>query len=107
MHGINRATRNMVHRTPRFFTFPVNFPVSREFGGAQKSENVRSAAAWKPQGLVPRGGVDHVPTRSGALSLRSAATTESAVMRPVRGFSEGMFSMASENFAEFASTSMA
>src|SRR5262249_61701190 len=48
----------------------------------------------------------HVPTRSGALSLRSAAITDSAVIRPVLGFSDGMFSIASEKRAESASTSM-
>src|SRR6266436_72254 len=48
----------------------------------------------------------YVPTRSGALSLRSAAMTESAVIRPVLGFSDGMFSIENENRAESESTSM-
>ena len=34
-----------------------------------------------------------VPTCSGEVSLRNAAITESAVIRPVFGFSEGMFSI--------------
>src|SRR5713226_8977011 len=48
----------------------------------------------------------YVPTRSGALSLRSAAMTESAVIRPVLGFSDGMFSIENEKWAESESTSM-
>src|SRR5262249_59118360 len=46
-----------------------------------------------------------VPIRSGALSLRRAVTTESAVILPVRGFSEGMFSIARVKRAESLSTS--
>ena len=42
-----------------------------------------------------------VPTCSGEVSLRSAAITESAVMRPVFGFSDGMFSIPIVNEAEF------
>jgi hypothetical protein len=46
----------------------------------------------------------YVPVRSGVVSLRSAAITESAVMRPVLGFSEGMFSIDVERQAESDST---
>src|SRR5581483_5725134 len=35
----------------------------------------------------------HEPTRSAAPRLRSRLTTERAVMRPVRGFSDGTFSI--------------
>src|ERR1043165_10168817 len=48
----------------------------------------------------------HGPTRSGAVSLRSAAITDRALILPVLGFSDGMFSIASEKRAESASTSM-
>ena len=51
-------------------------------------------------------GPGQVPTRKGACSLRSAASADRAVIRPVFGFSEGMFSMVNENRAESASTSM-
>ncbi len=47
-----------------------------------------------------------LPTRRGALSLRSAARTESAVIRPVFGFSEGIFSIFRANRAESLSTSI-
>ena len=60
--------------------------------------------ALSPQ--AGRGEFPHVPTRSGACILRSAANAESAVMRPVFGFSEGMFSIVIENVAESDSTSM-
>src|SRR5262249_55365671 len=50
--------------------------------------------------------IGHVPTRSGALSLRKAAITDSAVILPVLGFSDGIFSIASEKRAESASTSI-
>src|SRR5215510_735011 len=56
-------------------------------------------------GLV-REWLAQVPTRSGALSLRSAARTESAVIRPVLGFSDGIFSIDRVNRAESLSTSM-
>src|ERR1043165_1681756 len=52
------------------------------------------------------GQADHVPTRSGACSLRSAARTERAVIRPVLGFSDGTFSIANVKRAEAASTSI-
>jgi hypothetical protein len=45
-----------------------------------------------------------VPTCSGEVSLRNAAITESAVIRPVFGFSEGMFSIDIVNEAESEST---
>src|ERR1700738_5631977 len=45
-----------------------------------------------------------VPIRRGAVSLRSAAITGSAVMRPVLGFSEGMFSIDIMKQAESDST---
>src|SRR5687767_2778120 len=48
----------------------------------------------------------HVPTRSDARSLRRQAMTESAVMRPVFGFSDGIFSIDMERRAEFDSTSI-
>jgi len=48
----------------------------------------------------------HVPTHSVARCLRSSAITDSAVINPVLGFSDGMFSMPIENRAESASTSM-
>src|ERR1700754_1685450 len=41
-----------------------------------------------------------VPTRSGARSLRNQAITDSAVISPVFGFSDGMFSIAIENGAQ-------
>ena len=46
----------------------------------------------------------YVPTCSGEVSLRNAAITESAVMRPVLGFSDGTFSIDIVNEAESAST---
>ena len=52
-----------------------------------------------------KSGLVQVPTRSGARSLRSQAMTESAVIRPVFGFSDGMFSIDMENRAESDSTS--
>src|SRR5262249_59126315 len=52
-----------------------------------------------------RQGLTQVPIRSGVLSLRRAATTESTVIRPVRGFSEGTFSIARVKRAESLSTS--
>src|ERR1043166_2368964 len=48
----------------------------------------------------------HVPTRSGAASLRKVASTESATILPVFGFSDGTFSIESVNDAESASTSI-
>src|SRR4051812_11283016 len=58
------------------------------------------------RGTLPRCSlVDQVPTRSGALSLRKQAITDSAVMRPVFGFSLGTFAIAIEKLAESASTS--
>src|SRR5262249_57754879 len=51
-------------------------------------------------------GPGHVPTPSGALSLRSVAMTERATMRPVRGLSDGTFSIDMVKRAESASTSM-
>src|ERR1044072_5924538 len=50
--------------------------------------------------------IRHVPTRSVAPSLRNVASTESATMRPVLGFSDGTFSIDSVNEAESASTSI-
>ena len=47
-----------------------------------------------------------VPTRSDARSLRRQAMTESAVIRPVFGFSDGMFSIDIEKRAESESTSI-
>src|SRR5882757_1943538 len=46
-----------------------------------------------------------VPTRSGARSLRRQAITDNAVIIPVFGFSDGIFSIDIENRAESASTS--
>ena len=45
--------------------------------------------------------------RSGAVILRSVAITDSAVMRPVLGFSLGTFSIDMEKLALSATTSMA
>src|SRR5262245_53425724 len=50
--------------------------------------------------------VRHVPTRNDAPSLRKVASTDSATMRPVLGFSEGTFSIESVKDAESASTSI-
>src|SRR6267142_1112646 len=47
-----------------------------------------------------------VPTRTEARSLRILATTDKAVIRPVVGFSDGIFSIDMENLAESDSTSM-
>ncbi len=46
----------------------------------------------------------HDPTRSGAVSLRKAATALSAVIRPVFGFSLGMLRIVMSKLAESAST---
>ncbi len=48
----------------------------------------------------------HVPTLVGAPIFRNSAITLNAVMRPVLGFSEGMFSMVMVNIAESDSTLM-
>src|SRR5262249_41543695 len=74
----------------------------------------RGGAGWlarpargKRRSVLPvRDGLTQVPIRSGVLSLRRAATTESAVIRPVRGFSEGTFSIARVKCDESLSTSM-
>src|SRR5262249_51365094 len=50
-------------------------------------------------------GLTQVPTRRGERSLRRAASTESAVIRPVRGLSEGIFSIETVKRAESLSTS--
>ena len=50
-------------------------------------------------------GLTQVPIRTGEVSLRNAASTESAVIRPVRGLSEGMFSIDRAKRAESLSTS--
>jgi hypothetical protein len=47
-----------------------------------------------------------LPTRRGACSLRRAASTDRAVIRPVFGFSEGTFSIARVSLAESLSTSI-
>jgi len=52
--------------------------------------------------VTPR--APQVPILRGALSLRRAASTDSAVILPVLGFSEGIFSMARVKRAESAST---
>jgi hypothetical protein len=44
--------------------------------------------------------------QSGAFSLRRQAITDRAVISPVLGFSDGMFSIAIENRAESESTSI-
>jgi hypothetical protein len=48
----------------------------------------------------------HVPTRSGAFILRKVASTESATIRPVLGFSEGTFSIDMLKLAESDTTSI-
>src|SRR4051794_7572597 len=56
--------------------------------------------SWRgPESHLPQ-----VPMRSGAFILRNAAITDSAVMRPVLGFSEGMFSIDIDSRAESDST---
>jgi hypothetical protein len=65
-----------------------------------------AAALMQPSMAGAGAGNDaaYVPTCSGEVSLRSAAITESAVMRPVFGFSDGMFSIPIVNEAESEST---
>ena len=69
-------------------------------------EGERRRGTLSPQLSPAINAASQVPTRNGACSLRNAAMTESAVIRPVLGFSEGMFSMVNVNLAESASTSM-
>ena len=57
-------------------------------GFARFCSNLLFMDLWRCHGPLPR---IHVPTRSGATNLRSAATADSAVIRPVLGFSLGMF----------------
>src|SRR5947209_7809614 len=65
----------------------------------------RSAAA--EGGPLPvRRRLTQLPTRNGVWILRNAARTDSAVIRPVLGFSEGMFSIETVNRAESLSISM-
>src|SRR5437764_15435636 len=52
------------------------------------------------------GWIHQVPTRSGAASLRKQASADSAAILPVRGFSDGIFSIDSVERAESESTSM-
>src|SRR5262249_11815113 len=75
------------HRTPRHTS-------CRLFGGGNG------------EGFSPvYTGLTQVPTRRGERSLRRAASTESAVIRPVRGLSEGIFSIETVKRAESLSTS--
>src|SRR6516225_6662971 len=76
---------------------PLNFAINRTVYGKLARGRRNGLRRSRPQaGAVSpvRQGLTQVPIRSGVLSLRRAATTESAVIRPVRGFSEGMFSIA-------------
>ena len=50
--------------------------------------------------------VERVPTRNGAWSFLRQAITDKAVISPVLGFSDGIFSIVIENRAESASTSI-
>src|SRR5215471_1825688 len=68
--------------------------------------SIKRPASSRPAKAFFRSTTSYVPTRSGTFSLRSAAMTESAVIRPVLGFSDGTFSIENENRAESESTSM-
>src|SRR5262249_30249732 len=62
--------------------------------------------AWRSS-ILGSGGYAQVPMASGLASFLKAAMTESAVRRPVRGFSsEGTFSICIEKRAASASTSI-
>src|SRR5262245_30501272 len=86
----------------------LNFAINRTIyaSGRGPPTGLEPERTGKGGSISPvRQGLTQVPIRSGVLSLRRAATTESAVIRPVRGFSEGMFSIARVKRAESLSTS--
>ena len=56
--------------------------------------------------IGPQWDAGQVPTRTGDVNLRNSAITLCAVIRPVLGFSDGMFSMVMLKLAESDSTSM-
>src|SRR5436190_22969255 len=87
------------------------YPLGQDFAAYLIRTSLTLRSAFRRPGLpVPpektRQTERYVPTLSGEWSFRRAATTESAVIRPVLGFSEGIFSIARVNRAESLSTSM-
>src|SRR5262249_38827647 len=81
---------------------PLNFAINLTIYGSGRGRRTPCAGARQQASSISavRQGLTQVPIRSGVLSLRRAATTESAVIRPVRGFSEGTFSVARVKRAE-------
>lgn len=59
------------------------------------------ARAWRPRAALA---LDQVPMLRGARSLRSMAMTLCAVIRPVLGFSDGMFWISMDSSAESDTT---
>src|SRR5262249_50478734 len=87
---------------------PLNFAINLTIYGRGRGPAGTPCAGARRQASsisAVRQGLTQVPIRSGVLSLRRTATTESAVIRPVRGFSEGTFSIARVKRAESLSTS--
>ena len=89
-HHIPDARVHSIPATGHSVYFRARRPVQRP---ARRLPSPRSAGA-------------QVPIRNGAPILRRAASADKAVIRPVFGFSDGMFSISSANEAESASTSM-
>ena len=116
-----RDDRTAPARGPAAASLPAYIPASSQEGahygqadgcycnlaGFAASSACRNATAEVATSRVSgRDRSAQVPTRTGDVSLRSSAITLCAVMRPVLGFSEGMFSMVMLKLAESDSTSM-
>src|SRR6202158_1125745 len=97
MVGVPRDSHALTH-----IKTLVRLALTREAGWRQATA-IRSLCHTVTR-LCRTEGNPQVPIRSGAVSLRSAAITDSAVMRPVLGFSEGMFSIDIMKQAESDST---
>src|SRR5262249_37675796 len=80
------------------FLAVVPTPVISVPGQPRVTAGLRAHAPYLAGGAGPTARA-HAPTRSGAVSLRRQAMMLSAVIRPVFGFSEGMFSIVIENVA--------
>jgi hypothetical protein len=82
------------------------FRQEAEAGRRDRREALAAASGSNPPPSVVMKPLTQLPTRRGECSLRSAARTDKAVIRPVFGFSEGTFSIARVSLAESLSTSI-
>jgi hypothetical protein len=90
----------IIFKTIQWFRWEIGQP-----GGSQRRLSPLCPALMGPPSVVMKP-LTQLPTRRGEFSLRSAASTDRAVIRPVFGFSEGTFSIARVSLAESLSTSI-